>query len=245
MTTLFILILFLVYVKWLIFFCMYLPMLYWINTRKTGIQSLPPKETDNEENVARTNIKTHIKSFIGNLFLSFYRYSIFQVGMIPSHHIRMFLYKHLYKIKIEKGVVIYFGSEIRGSWNLHIGEGSIIGDRALLDARRNGIDIGKYVNIGSNVSFYTDQHDYNDPYFRSSPNKVGKITIDDRVWIGPNAIILHSVHIGEGAVIAAGAVVTKDIEPYSVVGGIPAKKIAERNHDLKYVFNGKSRCMFY
>lgn len=244
MTILFVLILFLIYIKWWIFFIMYLPMLYWINTRKTGTNSLPATAADQEINTGR-NIKNKIRCLIGNLFLSYYRYSMFQVGIIPSHHIRLFLYKHLYKVKIEKDAVIYFGTEIRGSWNIHIGEGSIIGDRALLDARRNGIEIGKYVNIGSNVSFYTGQHDYNDPYFRSTPNKVGKITIDDRVWIGPNVIILHSVHIGEGAVIAAGAVVTKDVEPYSVVGGIPAKKIAERNHNLKYVFDNKHRCMFY
>lgn len=62
---------------------------------------------------------------------------------------------------------------------------------------------------------------------------------DDRAWIGPNTIILHSVHIGEGAVVAAGAVVTKDVEPYTIVAGIPAKKVGDRNRDLKYEFNGK------
>lgn len=55
----------------------------------------------------------------------------------------------------------------------------------------------------------------------------------------PNTLILHSVEIGEGAVIAAGAVVTKSVEPYSIVAGIPAKKIGERNKTLKYEMTGE------
>ena len=61
------------------------------------------------------------------------------------------------------------------------------------------------------------------------PNKRGPIVIHDRVWIGPGVTILHNVTIGEGAVVAAGAVVTKNIPPFTLVGGIPAKVIAKRN----------------
>ena len=106
-------------------------------------------------------------------------------------------------------------------------------------------ELGENVNIGSNVSFYTDSHDYNDPYFRASVSKVGGIKVGNRAWIGPNAIILHGVQIGEGAVIAAGAVVTKDVPPFTVVGGIPAKIIGKRSTNLKYNFSAKNRCMFY
>lgn len=60
------------------------------------------------------------------------------------------------------------------------------------------------------------------------------IQIDDYVWIGVGATVLRGVHIGEGAVVCAGAVVTKDVAPYDIVAGVPAKKIAERNHELKY-----------
>ncbi len=60
------------------------------------------------------------------------------------------------------------------------------------------------------------------------------ITIKDFVWIGIGATILQGVTIGEGAVICAGAVVINDVEAFSVVGGIPAKKIKERNRILKY-----------
>ena len=70
------------------------------------------------------------------------------------------------------------------------------------------------------------------------------VEIDNRAWIGSNVIILPGVHIGEGAVCCAGCVVTKDVEPFSVVAGIPAHKVSERPHNLQYNFNGKS-CRLY
>jgi acetyltransferase-like isoleucine patch superfamily enzyme len=60
------------------------------------------------------------------------------------------------------------------------------------------------------------------------------------VWIGCNVVILPGVTIGEGAVCCSGCVVTKDVEPYAVVAGIPAKKVNERPHDLRYEFKGKT-----
>lgn len=60
----------------------------------------------------------------------------------------------------------------------------------------------------------------------------GDITIDDDVWIGYRAIIMDGVHVGQGAVIAAGAVVTKDVEPYTIVGGVPARPIRRRLEDV-------------
>lgn len=62
----------------------------------------------------------------------------------------------------------------------------------------------------------------------------------DRVWLGSNVIILPGVTIGEGAVCCAGCVVTKDVEPYAVVAGIPAKKVNEHPKDLRYEFQSKT-----
>ena len=162
------------------------------------------------------------------------RYMLFQVGLIPSHHIRKFIYKAL-GAEIGKNVVFHFRTEVRGLHRLKIGDGTIIGDNALLAAQR-GLTIGKNVNLSSNVSIYSGAHDHRDPYFRSTPATTRPITIGDRVWIGSNAIILTGVNIGEGAVVCAGCVVTKDVEPYAVVAGIPAKKVNERPRDLRYEF---------
>lgn len=162
------------------------------------------------------------------------RYMLFQVGLVPSHLIRKFVYRAL-GAEIGKHVVFHFRTEVRGLHRLKIGDGTIIGDNALLAAEW-GLTIGKNVNLSSNVSIYSGAHDHRDPYFRCTAAMTRPITIGDRVWIGSNAIILTGVHIGEGAVICAGCVVTKDVEPYTVVAGIPARKVNERPHDLRYEF---------
>lgn len=159
------------------------------------------------------------------------------VSQIPSQRIRKFFYRHVYLMSLDKDVVIYGGLEVRQPTNCKIGKGTIVGSNCILDARA-GIRIGKNVNISSNASFWTLQHDYRDPYFRCLQEHFGPITVGDRAWIGPNTIILHNVNIGEGAVVAAGAVVTKDVPPYTLVGGIPAKVIGSRPTELSYEFEG-------
>lgn len=168
----------------------------------------------------------------------FMRYIDFQVGLIPSHTIRNFIYREIFRLNMGKNSIIYWGAEIRAHENLEIGTGTIIGDKSLLDAR-NGIKIGSNVNFSSNVSIYTEQHDHRDPLFKCNSDSSFGVEIGDRAWVGPNVVILHSVYIGEGAVVAAGAVVTKDVEPYTIVAGIPAHKIADRNRNLKYNFEGR------
>lgn len=136
---------------------------------------------------------------------------------------------------LAKYAIIYFGSEIRAPYNLKIGKGTIIGDKSILDAR-NGIEIGENVNFSSNVNIQTEQHDHRDPYFDCNSGATFKVTIGNTFWFGPNVNILPKITIGEVAVVAAGSVVTKDVESFTIVAGLPAKKIGERNRDLKYVF---------
>ena len=170
------------------------------------------------------------------------RYLIYQIGLLPSCHLRRAMYRG-FGASVGKNVVFHFRTELRSPEKLQIGEGSIIGDNAILDAR-SGLVIGNNVNLSSNVSIYTLQHDYQDPDFRCTQRHDMAITIDNRAWLGANVIILPGVHIGEGAVCCAGCVVTKDVEPFSVVAGIPARKISERPTNLKYIFDGKS-CRLY
>lgn len=169
------------------------------------------------------------------------RYMLFQVGLIPSCHIRKWIYKAL-GARIGKNVVFHFKTEIRSIVNLKIGKGCIIGDNAILDARC-GLILGNNVNISSNVSIWTLQHDHRDPDFGCNVDHKN-VVVGDRAWIGCNVIVLPGVKIGEGAVCCAGCVVTKDVEPYSVVAGIPAKGVNKRPQNMRYEFDGRS-CRLY
>lgn len=197
------------------------------NTRKTETSV---KYVDNDGKPLVRRLYGYISQFKDRLLLKW-------VSEIPSHHIRDFFYRYVYKVRMGERVVIYYGAEIRKPTSLEIGEGTVIGDNAILDAR-SGIVIGSNVNFSSNVSIWTLQHDHRDPVFRCTPEHYGAVTIGNRVWIGPNTIILPGVKIGEGAVVAAGAVVTKDVPAFSLVGGIPAKVIGQRNRNLEYQFDG-------
>lgn len=176
----------------------------------------------------------HIMHFGGGRFV------LYQISTFPSNHIRKWLYKGL-GMKMGRNVTIHFKTEVRCPERLTLGDGTIIGDNAILDARR-GLTMGRNVNLSSNVSIYTLQHDHRDPFFNCPPESKVKfsVEIDDRAWLGCNVIVLPGVHIGEGAVCCAGCVVTKDVEPYAVVAGIPARKVGERPRHLKYEFSGKS-----
>lgn len=170
------------------------------------------------------------------------RYLDYNISTFPSNHIRKWLYQGL-GATIEKNVVFHYKTEIRCHNKLKVGKGTIIGDNAILDAR-SGLIIGENVNISSNVSIYTLQHDHRDPNFACPTNRDMKVVINNRVWIGSNVIVLPGVTIGEGAVCCAGCVITKNVEPYTVVAGIPGKKVGDRPKNLIYNFNGKS-CRLY
>lgn len=125
---------------------------------------------------------------------------------------------------------MYRGFEVRSPWKLTIGAGTIVGHNALLDARM-GLTIGNNVNISNEVMIWTLHHDYNSTDFAQTGQAV---IIEDYVWLCSRTVILPGVTIGKGAVVAAGAVVTRNVLPYTVVGGVPAKQIATRNKDLSY-----------
>lgn len=152
------------------------------------------------------------------------------VGELPSHHLRRFFYR-LAGIKIGSGSTIHMRARIYDPRHIEIGEDTIIGERASLDGRQQlvgsqgGLSIGNHVDIASEVMIWTSQHDLQAEDMRAIE---AKVTIDDYVFIGPRAIILPGVTIGRGAVVAAGAVVTKDVAAGSMVAGVPAKEIGTR-----------------
>ena len=110
---------------------------------------------------------------------------------------------------------------------VEIGENVSFNSNVMINARGIGkIIIGKNVLIGPNVVVRSNNHKYencNVPIINQGMSK-GEIIIKDNVWISSNCVILPNCTIGEGSIVAAGAVVTKDIEPYTIAGGIPAKK---------------------
>ncbi|HET7098903.1 MAG TPA: acyltransferase [Patescibacteria group bacterium] len=147
------------------------------------------------------------------------------VGYIPSHFIRKFFYR-LAGIKIGKGSAVHMWANFFEPNNINIGNDTIIGDRVFLDGR-SMLTIGNHVDIASQVLIYNSEHDLEKEDFsaRTEPVQIG-----DYVFIGPRAIILPGVKIGKGAIIAAGAVVTKDVQDFAIVGGVPAKEIGERTN---------------
>ena len=92
------------------------------------------------------------------------------------------------------------------------------------------IEIGDDVLIGPNVVFRSSNHNWNSKEvpIRKQGNKIGDIIIENDVWIGANCVVLPNVRIGKGAVIAAGSIVNKNITPFSLYGGVPAKFIKKR-----------------
>jgi len=114
-------------------------------------------------------------------------------------------------------------------WNISIGDNSGIGRNSYLSAE-DKIEIGNNVMTGPQLIICTANHETKlgipmiNQGMKKSPVKIG-----DDVWIASRITILPGVEIGEGAVIAAGAVVTKNVAPYTIVGGVPAIKIKNRN----------------
>lgn len=123
-----------------------------------------------------------------------------------------------------KGVNI--GRRIRFSQKVSLGDGSGIGDHAYISGE---LRIGNHVMMAPRCVFIAMNHKFSPEYpFQEIGGESQKIEIGDNVWIGYGAMVLAGVKIGDGAIVAAGAVVTKDVEPYTVVGGVPAKLIKKR-----------------
>lgn len=168
---------------------------------------------------------------IGNILLEFWLMNLhYVIGYTPFHCIRRFFYR-LSGIKIGKGSTIHMEARFYDPRNIEIGEDSIVGEKVVLDGRGK-LKIGSHVDIASEVMIYNCKHDVQSEDFAPV---CGIVEIGDYVFIGPRAIIQPGVKIGKGAIVAAGAVVTKDVEPLTIVGGVPAQLVGERKvKDLHY-----------
>ena len=120
--------------------------------------------------------------------------------------------------------------------NIYIGDATkvIIGQHCHINENcfLQGVTIGDYVLIAPNVSILNSGHEYSDkavPIIEQGDTNEKNPIIEDNVWIGRNVVIMPNTRVQEGSVVGAGAVVTKDVKPFTVVGGVPAKFIKERN----------------
>lgn len=146
-------------------------------------------------------------------------------GMISS--IKRFMLKGVFKY-VGDNVNIRPNIKFAMGYNISIGENSGIGDGCFLQDLGE-IVIGCDVLMAPEVMIFTANHKIKkDELIRTQGAEIKSVRIEDDVWIGTRAILLPGIHIGKGAVIAAGAVVTKDVEPNTIVGGVPAKKIGNR-----------------
>lgn len=162
-----------------------------------------------------------------------------------------------YELQVRRNADLGNNIRIKGIENLTLGEDVKIADNVFLhcgqfqeNIRRGKISIGNNVYIGPSCVLFgegeieigddclispgtiitSQQHSYADANtpIREQPSEHARIVIDDDVWIGSNAVILPGIRVGRGSVIGAGAVVTKDIPPYSVAVGVPARVIKHR-----------------
>lgn len=118
---------------------------------------------------------------------------------------------------------------------IKIGDNVVINRNVYLDGRI-GIKMKNNISISPEAYIVSMDHDPNDPHFVTRGSEV---VIEDNVWIGARAMILPGVCIGEGAVVSACSVVTKDVEPYQIVAGIPARSIGKRPRQIDY------RCIYF
>jgi len=144
---------------------------------------------------------------------------------IPSHLLRQLLFR-MAGVRIGKGSTIHMGVRFFLPEGIQIGDDSIIGFGTFLDGRKT-LKIGSHVDIASEVMIYNSEHNLESEGFEATEEQV---QVGDYVFIGPRSIILPGVKIGKGAIVAAGAVVTKDVPDFAIVGGIPAKVIGERKN---------------
>lgn len=152
------------------------------------------------------------------------------IGRLPSRVFR-WLYLRAYLGSLGSGTGVQMGCQFLNGRKVFLGARNVINFGCLLDGRRYAIRTGSDVSIGPEASILTLGHD---PQSATFEDRGGDVAVGDRVWIGYRAVILPGVTIGEGAVVGSCALVTRDVPPFAIVAGNPARIIGERNPKLTY-----------
>ena len=150
---------------------------------------------------------------------------------LPGHSYRVVVFRSAGRNSVGRGTSIERGVRVTSKGGITIGRDCNINRGTLLDGR-GSLVIGDSVNISNDVKVLTAGHDLDDPEFAGED---GPVSIGDRSWLATGAMVLPGVTLGEGVVVAAGAVVANDIPPWSVVAGNPARVLRARSPDAQRV----------
>ena len=151
-------------------------------------------------------------------------------GKLPSRHLRSLYLRH-YLDHLGCGSSVQMGCSFLNGRKVSFGRRNVINFGCVFDGRTYRISTGDDVSIGPEAVILTLGHD---PQSSTFVDQGGDVLIGNQVWIAYRAIVLPGITIGDGAVIAAGAVVTRNVAPFAIVAGCPARKVGERNPDLNY-----------
>lgn len=170
-----------------------------------------------------------LKSEVENLNLRLIAAN-FAVSVLPSlgfSRVRTFIYR-LAGIRIGAHSLIFGRMEFTGApptpGRLHIGSDTMINDHCFADLNAE-IHIGNRVSIGHHVTFVTAEHEVGPASCRAGARRARPIVIDDGCWIGAHSTVLPGVHIGRSSVVAAGSLVSGNVPPNRLVGGVPARAL--------------------
>lgn len=152
------------------------------------------------------------------------------VARVPSHTLRLWFYRRCLGFQIGAGSSIFMDAWFDTIGSFKLGKNSTINAKCHLD-NRGGLTIGDNVSISNEVCIITADHDPGEADFRG---RIRSVNIEDYAFIGTRAMILAGVTVGRGAIVASGAVVSRDVAPYSIVAGVPARVIGKRREDLDY-----------
>jgi acetyltransferase-like isoleucine patch superfamily enzyme len=152
------------------------------------------------------------------------------IAKIPFHFARLLFYRKVMKFTIGNRSFVFMDAWFDNRGSFTIGNHSVINQKCRLD-NRGGISIGNNVSISAEVIILTADHD---PKDRSFSGRTKPVKIDDFAFLGTRSMVLPGCTIGRGSVVAAGAVVTKDVPAFDIVAGVPAISIGKREQTLDY-----------
>ena len=174
-----------------------------------------------------------LKKGLSNTYRFFLRLKGVAIGKNSTIEKADFTWFHKVKIgndcTIEKGVSFRYDGAYTEGTAIVIGDKTFIGRGCEFNIS-DSIHLGFHCAIASGCKFIDHNHGYDNrtEYIGEQAPTSAPIKIEDDVWLGVNVVVLKGVHIGKGAIVAAGSVVTKSIAPYEIWGGIPAKKLTDR-----------------